>query len=439
MKLSDSSMLVGRKADLEIRAPASPAGFIGHTQNQSFQRTNPLTRPKNQCAILDYLRAFCLAALLAVLWLGTLLVRAAEPPLVIDREAGRVIAISFTGFSGEVLSTLKFDLEIVGFTNASPDHAQYLISGRNEGHVEGQVTDRYNKSIVLAKAYTGGTLRSQAHALADDIVFALRAVKGIAQTKIAFKVAAGDTSEIYVADYDGHNAIAVTRDRSIVAAPCWVPGRRMLYYTSYKLGNPDIYSHDLATGARKIVARYTGLNTSAAVSPDGRRVAMILSKGGSPDVYVAAPDGSNLKQLTHTREDESSPCWSPDGQTVCFVSRQTGRAAIYTIPVNGGAMSRLRTDGVSGVTEPDWSPDGKLIVFTTTTGGFNICVAPVRGGEAQVLAAGQDPSWAPNSRTVIFSRGVRNRRVLSLLDVPTKRVKDIAQISGSCSQPSWAK
>jgi TolB protein len=168
---------------------------------------------------------------------------------------------------------------------------------------------------------------------------------------------------------------------------------------------------------------------------------MILSKGGSPDVYVADKNGKDLRRLTKTRADESSPCWSPDGQQICFVSRDSGSARLYTIPAYGGKMAQLPTRGVNTVTEPDWSPDGKTIVFTSQyRGGFNICTVPPRGGLAKVIAGGEDPSWAPNSRTVVITRRVRGKRVLSLLDVETKRVKDIRQaFAGSCSQASWAK
>ena len=78
-------------------------------------------------------------------------------------------------------------------------------------------------------------------------MLAITGKKGIGQTKIAFKAQQRDgNGEIYVSDFDGHNAQAVTHDNAIVAAPAWVPGRLALYYTSYELGNPDIFYHNLA-------------------------------------------------------------------------------------------------------------------------------------------------------------------------------------------------
>ena len=199
-------------------------------------------------------------AQLIVLLIATAAFRAAAADTDIDiehRAQPRLIPVSISGFTGEVDSTLKFDLEVAGFKFVAADQAQYNITGGNNGSVQGRVTDRINKASLLAKAYEGGSPRVQAHTFADDIVLAVTGQKGIALTKIAFKGGSGDNSEIYVADYDGRNAVAVTQDHVIVAAPCWVPGRRMLCYVSYKLGNPDIYSQDLQSGARQIVASCT--------------------------------------------------------------------------------------------------------------------------------------------------------------------------------------
>jgi TolB protein len=354
----------------------------------------------------------------------------------------RPIPVSLDGFSGEVAEVLKFDLYVQGFTFVSPDAAQYQISGSSGGNVQGRVVDRFSKNALLSRSYTGATLRRQAHAFADDIVQAITGKKGVAQTKIAFKVeSAGGNGEIYAADFDGHNAQAITHDNTIVAAPAWVSGQLALYYTSYKLGNPDIFYHNLSTGQRRVVAGHSGLNTSAAVSPDGTKVAMILSKGGSPNVWVCDADGSNLKQLTATPEDESSPCWSPDGQWICFATKIHERRVLAKVPAAGGAMQRIPTPGVANPTEPDWSPDGKWIAFTSQMSEFGICVMPADGSAPPtVLVAGEHPSWSPNSRALIFVRRTASYRyVLSLLDVFTKQAKDIQQISGNDSEPAWAR
>ncbi|MCS7090016.1 MAG: LpqB family beta-propeller domain-containing protein [Verrucomicrobiota bacterium] len=378
------------------------------------------------------------------LWL--LVVRLGAQEIQIQKEifwepgTARPIPIALTGFEGEAAAVLQFDLEVAGFRITAPDSAQYeLKGGRTGAGLEGSLLDRIARVALFARAYNGGTLRQQAHALADDVVLAVTGRRGIAQTRIAFKVERGGTSEIYVSDYDGFGARPVTQDQSLVAAPCWVPGQSVLYYTSYKGGNPDILRHDLTTGRRQIVAAHPGLNTSAAVSPDGTRLAMILSKDGATELYVARADGTGLQRLTFSREDESSPTWSADGQWICFATRQNGRRLLARLPASGGTLQRMQTTGVSNPSEPDWSPDGKWIAFTAQMGGFEICVVPADGGSATVLVSGEDPSWAPNSRTIVFTRRQGDRRVLSLLDVATRQVKDVARVSGNSSQPTWAR
>jgi TolB protein len=355
------------------------------------------------------------------------------------------IPVSLDGFSGEVESVLKFDLYVQGFSFVSPDAAQYQISGGNSGNVTGRVSDKFARKEILSRSYTGASLRREAHAFADDIVQAITGKPGIAQlrgstAKIAFKAQAPNgIGEIYVSDFDGGNPLAVTHDGAIVAAPAWVPGRLALFYTSYQPGNPDIFYHNLSTGQRHIVAGYSGLNTAAAVSPDGTKLAMILSKSGSPNVWVCNADGTDLKKLTSSEED-SSPCWSPDGQWICFATKISERRVLAKVPAGGGAIQRISTPEALNPTEPDWSPDGKWIAFTRQAGEFDICVVPADGSaDPVVLVAGEDPSWSPNSRTLVFTRRAGYHYTLSVLDVFTKQVKDIGRISGNDSQPSWAK
>ena len=126
----------------------------------------------------------------------------------VDTFGQKPIPISLSGFTGEGAEVLKFDLTVQGFSFVTPDAAQYLISGSDAGDVTGSLTDKFAKRVLFSRSYNGASLRRQAHAFADDIVEAVTGKKGIGQTKIAFKSqpSGNGPGEIYVADFDGHNA-----------------------------------------------------------------------------------------------------------------------------------------------------------------------------------------------------------------------------------------
>ncbi|MCC6231135.1 MAG: hypothetical protein IT580_00720, partial [Verrucomicrobiales bacterium] len=192
----------------------------------------------------------------------------AQDAIIVENVAGAATPITLSGYSGEASETLRFDLEVAGCRVVGDSEAQYTLTGGMNGGLEGRLATKAGSSL-FGKVYTKGTLRQQAHALADDVIKALGG-QGVARTRIAFKSELGaGHSEIYVADYDGHSAQAITSDNAIVAAPAWVPGRLAVLYTSYRLGNPDIFVHDLGSGSRRPFSRRAGLNTSAAISPDG--------------------------------------------------------------------------------------------------------------------------------------------------------------------------
>ena len=129
------------------------------------------------------------------------------------------IPVSMSGFTGEGAEVLKFDLTVQGFSFVTPDAAQYLINGSDAGGISGNLTDKFARRVLLSRSYNGASLRRQAHAFADDIVLAVTGKKGIGQTKIAFKSQPSGygAGEIYVADFDGHNAQRITSDNAIVA------------------------------------------------------------------------------------------------------------------------------------------------------------------------------------------------------------------------------
>src|ERR1043166_3850041 len=114
-----------------------------------------------------------------------------EDVMRITRPGVPLVPISISGYTGEANQVLRFDLEVAGF-EISDSKATYDLTGRNENNqVEGRLTDKLGKASLLAKAYTGGTTRSQAHALADEIVSVVLKVKGVARTKVFYKQEVG--------------------------------------------------------------------------------------------------------------------------------------------------------------------------------------------------------------------------------------------------------
>ena len=240
---------------------------------------------------------------LCVQFAGSVFLQAAEE-LDIDRyRQGERVPIHLGGFESTTLGALKFDLEIQGFESATKEEAVFSLTGSQRGNeVRVRLADAQGGASVFYRGYAGTAGRDQAHTIADDVVQAVFGNPGISKTMIAFRGKTAGVWEIYVSDYDGYDASQVTRDRSHVAAPTWIPGNLGLYYTSYKVGSPNIVSHDLRSGSRKRITRNSGLNTSAALSPDGARIAMILSKSGSL-TFVARKDGSGEIRLTRSKEE----------------------------------------------------------------------------------------------------------------------------------------
>jgi hypothetical protein len=172
----------------------------------------------------------------------------------------------------------------------------------------------------------------------------------------------------------------MTRDGSIVAAPCWVPGMRRLFYVTYKFGNADIVWHDLATGAREMFAHHTGSNITRRFLPtDGGR--HDPQQGRQPRPLRGGRQRRQPAVVDPTREDESSPGWSPDGQTLCFATRISGRRLLATIPATGAPQTALPPRAFRIHRNPTGRPTAMDRVHGPDAELRDLCV-PATGGEA---------------------------------------------------------
>jgi dipeptidyl aminopeptidase/acylaminoacyl peptidase len=108
--------------------------------------------------------------------------------------------------------------------------------------------------------------------------------------------------------------------------------------------------------------------TDPQISPDGAWIAFTVStpnldeNKNETDIWLVPVKGGSPRRLTASEGADFHPRWSPDGRTIAFVSTRGGSPQIWKIPVRGGEAMQV-TEISTGAHDPVWSPDGARIAF----------------------------------------------------------------------------
>jgi TolB protein len=361
-----------------------------------------------------------------------------------------ISGLKASGPAGAVfVQTLESDLKRSGWFTVTRAGGGVLVSGscgESGSDVVAQCDVRTSGSpqSLLQKRYVEASAQARraAHKAADDIVFALKGVRGMAATRIAMIGARGGRKDLYICAADGANLTQITRDGVPCLAPSWGPDGSFLTYTSFRSGYPDVYRIDLSTLRRSRIAGFPGLNSGADVSPTGNRVALTLSKDGNPDLYILGAAGGVLARLTSTSHAaEASPSWSPDGNRIVYVSDRAHSPQLYVISASGGSEQRISVQGTENVA-PDWGPDGRIVYSSKRGGIYQLCIADLSSGTTTQCTADaadhEDPSWAPDGRHLVYTRTSGYHKSLSILDTLGDPEVRLISVDGDWSSPAWS-
>ena len=286
-------------------------------------------------------------------------------------------------------------------------------------------------------AYVGGTY-------GDDLIPLMLSTAGAAgdMNTVTKKVLGVDTKELSEA---WHASIHQTYDR-ILAATTPPSGA----------GRAVIRGNDQSTG----------MNVGPAISPDGKWIAFLSSRGLlSVDLYIAdAATGEIVRKLTSTATDPhvssiefiySAGTWDSQSKRLAIASVASGRPALAIYdPLNGRKEREISVAGVDQILNPTWAPDGHAIAFSGLSQGLSdLYVYDLMGSRLQRLTndayAELHPSWSPDSRVIAFAtdRFTTNLDTLAIgkyelatIDTSNARVQRVQTFGGADAiNPQWSR
>ncbi|HEX5806631.1 MAG TPA: Tol-Pal system beta propeller repeat protein TolB [Macromonas sp.] len=323
-----------------------------------------------------------------------------------------------------------------------------LLTGSVNRLADGRYDVRFRLWDVVRAQDLGGMsfpvaaseLRFTAHRIADYIYEKLIGEPGVFSTRIAYVAKQDARYGLWVADADGENAQLAFGSPEPIISPVWGPNGAQIAYVSFESRKPVIYTHDVATGRRRLVANFKGSNSAPAWSPDGRQLLMTLTLPGNSQIYSMSTGGGEPQRLTQSGSIDTEPVYAPDGKTIYFVSDRGGSPQIYRMSPGGRDVARVTFEGNYNIS-PAISPDGRWMAFVSRVGGaFKLQVMELASGTVTALTdtvADESPSFAPNGRLIIYATKYQGREALMTTTLDGRIKTRLASVPGDIREPAW--
>jgi TolB protein len=342
----------------------------------------------------------------------------------------------------------------IDFSDWRTQGTEALVIGRlvpvggDQYEIQFQVFDvlRGQQLLGYRQPSSGADLRRSSHRVADLIYEKLTGIRGIFSTRIAYVTVTPGTERrtyrLIVADADGENPRIMVESAEPIMSPAWSPDGRQIAYVSFENRRSEIFVQDLKSGTRKRVSARPGVNGAPAFSPDGKTLAVALSRqDGNLDIYAVDIASQGVTRLTTGAAIDTEPVWSLDGSQIYFTSDGTGGPQVYRVPASGGAAQRVTFEGKYNA-RPRLSPDGKQIAVVHNDGGkYRIAIVDLARASTQVLSDGrldESPSFAPNGEMLIYATREGPRGVLATVSADGRIKQRLSTMDGDVREPAWS-
>jgi TolB protein len=326
--------------------------------------------------------------------------------------------------------------------------ADSLVSGSVTRLADGRYDVRFRLWDIVRGQDLGGLsyavppadLRLAAHRISDFVYEKLTGDKGAFSTRIAYVTKAAQRYQLWIADADGENAQSALASPEPIISPAWSPSGSQLAYVSFESRKPVVYTHDVVSGKRRLVANFRGSNSAPAWSPDGRMLAVTLSRDGGSQLYSIDANGGEPRRLSQSRSIDTEPVYTPDGASIYFVSDRGGAPQIYKMPASGGNAERVTFAGSYNIS-PAISPDGRWLAYISrVSGAFKLQLMELASGVVTSMtetSADESPSFAPNSRLIVYATQYQGHEALMTTTIDGKVKARLTGQNGNIREPDW--
>ena len=213
--------------------------------------------------------------------------------------------------------------------------------------------------------------------------------------------------------------------------PQYSPNGEKIAFRSNRSGSTEIWVSD-TTGQNALQLTNFGgsFPKNPRWSPDGRFIAFDLSVGGNADIYITSTDGGNPHRLTTDVTDEIEPSWAKDGRYIYFSSNRTGRNEIWKMIVTGGEAVQITREG--GLISSE-SSDGRILYFTKVRSEEGLWGVSTEGGaETKVLDYRVGRNFVVSEQGIYFfsyTQGGRAPYTIEFFDFAKRQTTRLATLS----------
>ncbi len=170
-------------------------------------------------------------------------------------------------------------------------------------------------------------------------------------------------------------------------------------------------------------------------------MAMVLSKDGSPDIYLMNLASKRLTRLTKHYAIDTEPTWMPDGQSLLFTSDRGGRPQIYRYDLKSGNTTRVTFEGRYNA-RARVAQDGRNVALVhQQDGAYHIAVHDLVTERLTVLTTtslDESPTIAPNGSIVLYATKRNGKSILGAVAVDGGVSFNLPAREGEVQEPAWS-